>query len=203
MNLYGLYDIKENEQCILIGSIREIAKYLNYSEGSLRKYLHRKKQNENLLISHRYELTQVKDFEEEIKENVNKKSDKEIFEELLYIFSKEKPKFKEFNAFNWYLKGLKDKVIVNEEWKKIKGFHYSISNYGRIRNDLNKKIKNPRYHRWILQVDIYENSKRYTCDISRMVATYFIRPLEKNERVKHRDGDIRNTYYKNLEIVSK
>ena len=64
-------------------------------------------------------------------------------------------------------------------------------------------MKDPRYHRWILQVDIYENGKRYTVNIKRMVAHYFIREVKQNERVISKDGDIRNNYYKNLEIVSK
>ncbi len=36
-----------------------------------------------------------------------------------------------------------------------------------------------------------------------MEASLFIRRLEKNERVRHLDGQVKNNYYKNLEIVSK
>lgn len=139
---------------------------------------------------------------------MSKKYNEEIFKCLLNVF---KPidlketihKFPIFDSFKWELKGLVDKVIVDEEWKKIKDFNYSLSNYGRVRNDLTNKIKNPRFHNWILQVDIYKNGKRYTVNIKRMVANLFIRELNQNEKVITKDGDIRNNYYKNLEIVSK
>ena len=39
--------------------------------------------------------------------------------------------------------------------------------------------------------------------ISRVVANYFIRPVKETERVIHLDGQTKNNYYKNLEIVSK
>lgn len=137
------------------------------------------------------------------KYNVPIKTYEQIFKELIDLFTPPKVKFPIFDEFNWQLKRLKDTVIVDEEWKTIKDFHYSISNYGRFRNDKSGKLKSPRYHRWILQVDIYENGKRYTCDVARMVANYFIREVNENERVRYIDGDRRNNYYKNLEIISK
>lgn len=40
---YGLYNIKEYEQLVFLGTLKEIAKYLDYNVGSLRSYLTRKK----------------------------------------------------------------------------------------------------------------------------------------------------------------
>ena len=96
-----------------------------------------------------------------------------------------------------------DKVIIEEEWKKIPQFDYSISNYGRIRNDKNGKLKSLRYHRWMIQVDIYKDGKRYTIDVPRLEAMLFIRKVERNERVSYIDGDRRNLYYKNLKIIER
>ena len=197
---YAIYDMKDYEQLVYSGTIKEVAKFLNYSEHSLRSYLTRKKNGTRDLLGHRYELIKVID--EDIEE-MPKKTNAEIFQELLNLFRPSKIEFEIFDEFKWELKGLVDKVIIDEQWKQIENFHYSLSNYGRIRNDLNGKIKSPRYHRWIVQVDIYDNGKRYTIDIKRLVAQYYIRPLEKIERVKTIDGDIRNCYYKNLEIVKK
>lgn len=209
MKEYGLYDVKNYEQCVRIGTLKEIAIHLKCSSNSLRSYLSRRKIGKQNLLKRRYELIEIQ--EKEIEEQ-KRKSDKEIFEEMLKIFTGGKKiitlkeqiaKFKVFDEFNWIIKGMKDKVIVEEEWKKIRKFDYSISNYGRIRNEKNKKIKSVRYHRWIIQTDIYKDGKRYTIDVARLEANLFIRNLNENERVRHIDGDIRNNYYKNLEIVSK
>ena len=130
-------------------------------------------------------------------ETINKK----YFMEILEFFEPKKPKFLIFDQVNYELKGIKDSVIIDEKWKKIPNFDYSMSNYGRTRNDKTKKIKSARIHRWMVQTDIYKNGKRYTISVPRAVASLFIRPLESWERVKYIDGDKRNNYYKNLEIV--
>lgn len=199
---YAVYDMNDYEQCVRIGTMKEIAEFLNCSSDSIWSYIsHKKAGRREGLIHRRYDVVQVVDDEEE--KEIAVKTNAEIFEELINVFRIPKVQYEIFDEFKWQLKGLKDKVIVDEEWKKIKDFHYSLSNYGRVRNDLNKKIKNPRFHRWILQVDIYENGKRYTVNIKRLVAEYFIRHIKDNEKVITKDGDIRNNYYKNLEIVSK
>ena len=129
---------------------------------------------------------------------------RKAFQELLKVCETKRPKFKEFDEFKWRLKGLIDKIIIDEEWKVIEGFHYSISNYGRIRNDKTKLIKEVRSRRWELKTDIYQDGKRYTVNIKRITAEYFVvfRKLRDDERVRCIDGDSRNTYYKNLEVVS-
>lgn len=161
------------------------------------------------MISHRYEIVEV--IEEEQQEE-KRKTDQEVFEELIKSFTvqrsittlkEEISKFKIFDEVKWIVKGLADKVIIEEEWKKIPQFDYSISNYGRIRNDKNGKLKSLRYHRWMIQVDIYKDGKRYTIDVPRLEAMLFIRKVERNERVSYIDGDRRNLYYKNLKIIER
>lgn len=163
---YGIYDLKEDEQCIYIGTMSEVSKFLNYNKDTLWSYLSRKKHDRSLLISHRYEIVEV--IEEEQQEE-KRKTDQEVFEELIKSFTgqrsittlkEEISKFKIFDEVKWIVKGLADKVIIEEEWKKIPQFDYSISNYGRIRNDKNGKLKSLRYHRWMIQVDIYKDGRK-------------------------------------------
>ena len=205
---YGIYDLKEDEQCIYIGTMSEVSKFLNYNKDTLWSYLSRKKHDRSLLIRHRYEIVEVREEEQEEK----RKTDKEVFEEIIKSFTgrssittlkKEISKFKIFDEVKWIVKGLADKVIIEEEWKKIPQFDYSISNYGHVRNDKNGKLKSLRYHRWMIQVDIYKDGKRYTIDVPRLEAMLFIRKVERNERVSYIDGDRRNLYYKNLKIIER
>jgi hypothetical protein len=50
---------------------------------------------------------------------------------------------------------------------------------------------------------LWKDSKGYLLTISRLVGSLFIREVNKDERVSHIDGNIRNNYYKNLRITSK
>lgn len=196
---YAIYDMKDYEQLVFSGNMKEISKFLDYSEASLYSYITRKRKEQQELIKHRYDL--VKIIDEKI-EDVPKKTNSEIFQELLNLFKPSKVEFEIFDEFKWELKGLKDKVIINEEWKNIKGSAYYISNYGRIKNSITNNIKVPKFNKGILQINLCNKGTSKTFSIARLTAHYFIREIDKNERVRHIDGDIRNNYYKNLEIVS-
>ena len=201
MKIYGLYDLKHYEECVCIGTIKDISIFLQCTTGSIRSHIsHRKNGKRSGLLRQRYELVEI--IEEDIKERPVKNS-KEAFQLLVEICQEEKFKFEIFDEFKWMIKGMADQVMLEEEWKKIPQFDYSISSYGRIRNEKNGKIKSARFHRWIIQTDIYKDGKRYTIDVPRMEASLFIRPLKPNERVTYIDGDKRNNYYKNLKIVCK
>ena len=91
--------------------------------------------------------------------------------------------------------------IENEQWKEIDGFNYSISNYGRIKNNTTGNIKSLRNGIWGYQVNLWNRGKGKMFTISRLVGNYFIREVKPNERVMHKDGDRNNNYYKNLKIV--
>ena len=60
MKQYGLYNIKDHEQCEYFGTMKEIAKYLELKPQSLSVHLVRKKHGIKFLILHKYELIQVK-----------------------------------------------------------------------------------------------------------------------------------------------
>lgn len=100
-NLYGLYDVKDYEQCVFIGTIREISNFLNYSQSTLRSYLTRKKTGEYKLLAHKYELIKINE-NDDIEEETNTKKD--IFMELIEIFRPPKIKFPIFDETEWKLK---------------------------------------------------------------------------------------------------
>lgn len=134
---------------------------------------------------------------------------KNIFEEILETFKvnihesiMQFPKY-EYQKEDFDRDYMQKEDYEGEEWKKIFQFEYSISNYGRVRNDKNGKLKKIRYHKWIFQTDIYKNGKRYTINVPRLEAHLFIRKVLSSERVGFVNGDHRNLYYKNLKIVSK
>lgn len=128
---------------------------------------------------------------------------KEIVQELFNLFMPEKHNFPEFNYFENEIKRRMNMVIVNEEWKEIKDFNYSISNYGRVKNNTTNKYKELRVGRYGYQINLWDKGKSKMFTLSRLVANYFIREVKENERVKHIDGDIRNNYFRNLEIVGR
>ena len=51
MKIYGIYNIKENEQCMRIGTLQEIAVYLNLTAREISKALNNKNK-----IRNKYEL---------------------------------------------------------------------------------------------------------------------------------------------------
>lgn len=136
-------------------------------------------------------------------------NNKKIFGELLEIFEVDIietiMKFPLYNYKEWDFKFdyFKEEDYQNEEWKQIGKFNYLISNYGRIKNKTTKKLKTLRNNVFGYQVNLWNNGKATMATISRLVAHYFIRPVAENERVIHKDGKIKNNYYKNFEIVSK
>lgn len=201
-NEYAIYDMKDYEQCVYIGTLKEIAKFLEYSENGLRSYLsHKKAGRRDSLIHKQYELIEIEENKEIDIEKEN--NSRKAFKELLELFQRPKIEFPIFDEYKWKIKGIKDKVIIDEEWKKIDGTYYSISNYGRVINDNTKTIKTPKNKKGCMYINLCNNGKSFTVSVSRLVATFFLQTLKDNERVRHIDGDIRNNYYKNLEIVSK
>lgn len=61
MKQYGLYNIKEYEQCEYFGTIKEIADYLGLKRNSLSVHLVRKKHGNKFLILHKYELVEMEE----------------------------------------------------------------------------------------------------------------------------------------------
>lgn len=128
------------------------------------------------------------------------------FKDFLKIFCKNDKNildlFKEFDCKKVELRknNLYQNNFYNEKWKQIKNFNYEISNYGRVRNITTGKIKQQKFQRYGMQIILWNKSYGYTFTISRLVAIYFLRPLKPDEKVIHKDKNIRNNHYLNLKI---
>lgn len=202
-NEYAVYDMKDYEQCVRIGTMKEISEFLNCSSDSIRSYMsHKKAGRRESLINKRYDVVKIVDSEENEEER-KIKTNVEIFKELLDAFRIEKHNFEVFDSVKDEVKRRKDMVITNEKWQPLKDFNYSVSNYGRVKNNTSGKFKELRVGKYGFQINLWDKSKGKMFTMSRLIANYFIREVQPDERVKHKDGDIRNNYYKNLEIVSK
>lgn len=199
-NEYAIYDMKDYEQCVRIGTMEEISEFLNSRPDSIRSYMsHKKAGRRDSLIKKRYDVVRIVDTEEEKENNI--KNNTEIFKELINTFMPEKHNFPIYDSVKDEIKHRMNMIIVNEEWQPIKDFNYSVSNYGRVKNNTTNKFKQLRVGRYGYQINLWDKSKSKMFTLSRLVANYFIREVQVNERVRHIDGDIRNNYYKNLEIV--
>lgn len=142
--------------------------------------------------------------------HLSRKNNDKAFKELINKFNKidliesiRKFPVYELKKDNFNFNYFYEKDFKNEEWKQVGNLKYKISNYGRIKNTNTKKLKQLKFNKYGMQVILWNNSKSWTITISRLVAEMFIRKVNKNERVRHKNGNIRDNYYKNLEIVSK
>ncbi|MCI8362247.1 MAG: hypothetical protein HFJ41_03815 [Clostridia bacterium] len=142
--------------------------------------------------------------------NLSRKNNDKAFKELINEFNKidliesiRKFPVYELKKDNFNFNYFYEKDFKNEEWKKVGNLNYKVSNYGRIKNTNTKKLKQLKFNKYGMQVILWNNSKSWTITISRLVAEMFIRKVNKNERVIHKNGNTRDNYYKNLEIVNK
>lgn len=51
MNIYGIYNVKENERCMRVGTLEEIVKFLDLTARELRRAL-----NKNNLVRNTYKV---------------------------------------------------------------------------------------------------------------------------------------------------
>jgi len=91
-----------------------------------------------------------------------------------------------------------------EEWKRVKGSStHEVSNKGRVRNLTTDRIlKAPLATHGYPQVSVEIYGCYYIRRVHRLVAEAFVRPLEKGNKVHHKDGNRSNNIYTNL-IVCK
>lgn len=91
-----------------------------------------------------------------------------------------------------------------EEWKKITEVpKYSISNYGRVRNDSTGRfLKAKPDKNTYLRYGLYNGEKILNRISHRLVAIYFLDNPNKQPQVNHIDGNKQNNHVSNLEWVS-
>lgn len=124
-----------------------------------------------------------------------------------------KGKQKVFNGFKWkYVNENNDKNIINKDeyfvdidkiYDDEYNNKYSISNYGKIRNNninLIYKLSNSSGYYKIQLIDINGKKKDYL--IHRLVAYFFISKENKEKFVNHKDENKNNNYVNNLEWLN-
>lgn len=93
---------------------------------------------------------------------------------------------------------------MKEIWKTISDFNnYEVSNLGNIRNiTTGKVLKSSDNGRGYLKVILYQNNKKYTKKIHRLVAEAFLENPENLPQINHIDECKTNNSIENLEWCS-
>ena len=80
--------------------------------------------------------------------------------------------------------------------------NYIVSNTGKIRREGSDRGLSVRDRKGYLSVDLYENSKRKTERVHRLVAEAFVPNPDNKPYVNHKDGNKHNNNASNLEWVT-
>lgn len=93
-------------------------------------------------------------------------------------------------------------IIRNEVWKNIDyDSRYQVSNFGRIRKKITKGYRYLKPFRKGNKFIVKIGKKELT--VARLVANYFIKKLEKDDCVYHKNKLENDNFYRNLEIISR
>ena len=63
-NEYAIYDMKDHEQFVYSGTMKQVAEYLEMSRASLYSYITHKRLGTQDFIKHRYEVVKVEEEEQ-------------------------------------------------------------------------------------------------------------------------------------------
>lgn len=92
--------------------------------------------------------------------------------------------------------------VMDEYWVTLDGLpNYSISNYGRVVNNLTERELKPRPNaNGDLIVSLYHNGKRYDTYLRRLVALCFFLNYREGIEVKHINGNQNDCSVLNLTL---
>lgn len=100
-------------------------------------------------------------------------------------------------------------VVYEEKWVWIKGYkwRYQISDFGRVKMfffNKNGEIKTPSIiNEGYLAYKLTKNGVEKSITAHRLVATHFIKNTQKKTQINHKDFDISNNIFLNLEWVTQ
>lgn len=93
---------------------------------------------------------------------------------------------------------------MTEQWKRVAGYCYEVSDLGRVRHADTGRMKKPSVQKrgGYLAVHLYRNNKRKCFALHRLVALAFIPNPRGKPDVNHRDYNRQNCKASNLEWVT-
>ena len=97
----------------------------------------------------------------------------------------------------------KEVSYVGEVWKDIKGYEdeYEVSNLGRVRNKITKKILKLKKDNGYLRVGLRKNGKQKYYYVHRLVYEVFIGEIPEGYQVNHKDENKENNILSNIDIL--
>lgn len=91
-----------------------------------------------------------------------------------------------------------------ERWKKIDGYdNYSVSTFGRVRNDKTKNLFNLQVKNGYYFTRLHKNNKSKNFYVHRLVANTFLKNLSDKSCVDHIDNNRLNSNISNLRWATK
>lgn len=93
---------------------------------------------------------------------------------------------------------------MTEEWRQTRFPNYSVSSFGRVRNDKTGRVLNPSIDMYgYPQVSLYIDKQIRTFRVHRFVALAFLgEPPDGKPQVAHNDGNHCNNHVSNLRWAS-